>query len=266
MAGSRDAARTAGAMPGRPRRRPPRAPGAAAGSRRPGAAPVMFFGAAALLVVGLVAAVVVVGLDGGERSAPRSTVGRPDEDGVVPSTYSSAPSTAAFGAIDRRTADAAPLTGEEVFPARSRSLAGPAGKGKLTLRDQRLDADCAEAVWGVTVGEALREGGCTQAARGAYSGGGHGMTVAIFNMAGAEDANRLVTVLGQSGGGGFVKPLGDFGQGFSMARGLAMGHYAVVGWVQRLDGKGDAQDEALLSLLVQSGDSKAVLARAVRPR
>lgn len=228
--------------------------------------PVLFFGAAAaLLVVGLAVAMIVMGLDGDEPARTRPAGSRPDADGTAPSTYSSSPSTTVFGAIDQRAADRAPLTAEEVFPAGSRSIAGPGGKGRLTLRDQRLDSDCAAAVWGAAVGDALFDGGCTQAVRGAYSGGGHGVTVAIFNLAGVEDANRLVAALDQRGGG-FVKPLSDFGRGFSMARGLAMGHYVVVGWVQRLDGKGDAQDEALLSLLIETGDSKAVLGRAARSR
>jgi hypothetical protein len=47
-----------------------------------------------------------------------------------------------------------------------------------------------------------------------------------------------------------------------MARGLAMGHYAVVSWAQRLDGKGDASDGNLLSLLIEGGKAPAVLGRA----
>ena len=49
-----------------------------------------------------------------------------------------------------------------------------------------------------------------------------------------------------------------------MARGLAMGHFAVVSWAARLDGKGDATDETLLSLLIEGGKSPAVLGRAAR--
>jgi hypothetical protein len=53
-----------------------------------------------------------------------------------------------------------------------------------------------------------------------------------------------------------------FGQAFSIARGVAMGHYAVITWVQRADGTGDERDGALLSLLVTTGRPGAVLLRA----
>jgi hypothetical protein len=142
----------------------------------------------------------------------------------------------------------------------------------VKLRAKRLDGDCAAAVWGASVGDELRRGGCTQAARGIYSDTEHGyaLAVAVFNLAGAEDANRFVAKLDQTIGAGFVlpleapAPLDDFGRGFGMARGLAMGHYAVVSWAQRLDGTGDEKDETLLSLLIEGGKSPAVLGRAAR--
>lgn len=237
--------------------------------------PVVFFGTAVVLVVlGLVTAGVMVVLrgdvrsdDGAHAGPTRAAMGIPAAQGIVPSSYSDSPSAEVFGPIDERSTDSGPLTVEEVFPASAESLPDPEGKGKLTLRDRRLDVDCAEAVWGAGVGKALREGGCTQALRGVYSGDRYAMIVAIFNVARVEDANRVVGELGQDGAGGFVKPLdGGFGQGFSVARGLAMGHYVVVGWVRRLDGGGDAQDEALLSLLVEAGGDKAILGRAARSR
>jgi hypothetical protein len=45
-----------------------------------------------------------------------------------------------------------------------------------------------------------------------------------------------------------------------------MGHFAVIGWVRRLDGTGDEQDEALLSLLVTVSGPQAVLDRAAAAR
>jgi hypothetical protein len=227
--------------------------------------PIAFFGAAAaLLVIVLVIAAAMVAGGGEDATDARSGTGRPAAHGISPSSYSDSPSTEVFTPIDQRSKDPRPLTVDEVFPASARSLPAPGGKGGLTLGGKRLDTDCAEAVWGTGVGDVLHKGGCTQAVRGVYRGDRYGMTVAVFNMTAAESADRLAQVLGQ--GGGFVKPLGGFGRGFSMARGVAMGHYVVVGWVQRSDGKGDAQDEALLSLLVEAGGAKAVLGRAARSR
>jgi hypothetical protein len=97
---------------------------------------------------------------------------------------------------------------------------------------------------------------------------GYALTVAVFNLAGKQDADRLVGMLGS--GGGFVQPLpaeapvDSFGQGPTVARGLAMGHYAVVSWAQRLDGTGTAEDETLLSLLIEGGKTPSALGRAAK--
>lgn len=104
------------------------------------------------------------------------------------------------------------------------------------------------------------------------AGDGHIVNVAIFNLADVGASDRLVEALGTGRGGGFVKPLTSeppldrVGRGFSMARGLAMGHYAVVAWAERLDGEGDPTDAGLLSLLIEGGKAPAVLGRAARPR
>ena len=260
---ARPARAAASARPGPPRR----------GGRRsaprgaPGLPPVAFFGAAAgLLVIVLIMVTVGLVLRDGDPPPPQVAFGEPAASGVTPSSYSRSPSTEVFDAINTRTADRAPLTVREVFPKDARSLPAPAGSS-LTLRGNRLDGDCAEAVWGAGLGGVLRAGQCNQAVRGVYASGTYAVTIAIFNLAAVEDANRAVDALA---GQGFVRPLplaaplDRLGRGFSLARGLAMGHYVVVGWVQRLDGQGDAQDEALLSLLVESGGSQAVLGRAAR--
>ncbi len=240
-------------------------------------------GLAVIMVAALVAVLVLGGDEGtGRSAAPGPVVGRPAESGVSPSSYSSSPSTGAYAAIEQRSEDAAPLTIEEAFPKRAQKIELPDAGVELALKAKRLDGDCAAAVWGSGVGDVLRQGACTQAVRGVYAdagkkaGQGYALTVAVFNLAGKQDADRLVALLG--GGGGFVRPLeaeaplDRFGQGFTMARGLAMGHYAVVAWAQRLDGQDDgqidgqgtAQDETLLSLLIEGGKAPSALGRAAR--
>jgi hypothetical protein len=89
--------------------------------------------------------------------------------------------------------------------------------------------------------------------------------VAIFNLADSTAADKLVTAADPRTGNGFARSPSDeagFSQGFSTARGVAMGHYAVITWVQRADGSGDESDAALLSLLVTTGRPDAVLIRA----
>jgi hypothetical protein len=198
-------------------------------------------------------------------------MGRPAPTGAAPSAYSDAASSQVFAGIDDRSGDAAPLTENEVFPNSAHVLPDRDARARLTLADSRLDSDCAAAIWGARLGEELRTARCTQVARAAYvdKKAGYAAMVAIINLATAADATRVVDSLGSGGEPGFVVPLPEvdrFGRGFSVARGRAMGHYAVIGWVRRLDGQGDAQNEALLSLLVTVESPEAILTRAAAAR
>ncbi|NDU76560.1 hypothetical protein GWI34_28630 [Actinomadura sp. DSM 109109] len=273
--GTKGEGESAGRPPGRPG-----APGRGGPARRAGGpGPKLYFGAAAVLgVLVLLGGGIAVlgggggGADSGSGDAPRAAIGRPAGTGPSPASYSSSPSSSAYAAIEARSADAKPLTEGEAFPSSAAKLPLPDGKVSVKLRAKRLDGDCAAAVWGGSVGEELARGGCTQAARGIYSDTEHGyaLAVAVFNLAGSADADRFVARLENTIGAGFVlplqapAPLDRFGRGFGMARGLAMGHFAVVSWAQRLDGKGDEKDENLLSLLIEGGKAPAVLGRAAR--
>lgn len=233
---------------------------------------------AALAVVAYVVVAVTMKEDSGPTARPIASVGDPADSGTSPVSYSSSPSTDVYAAIDRRTGDGTPLTLEESFPSSARTITitdakGKKTKAKLGLSAQRLDADCADAVWGAGVADELRRGGCTQATRALYTSQKkkYVLAVTVFNLAAVQDADRLVGVLDTVGGGGFVRPLPvasvePFARGFSMARGLAMGHYAVVAWAQRLDGGGDEQDEVLLELLIEGGKAPGPLGRAARGR
>ncbi|MEV4005053.1 hypothetical protein [Actinomadura sp. NPDC049753] len=270
----RGQAKKAGRASGRPAA-PERRQGGARGAGGPN--PKLYFGAAAVLGVLVLLGVGAVVLGGGDsgpkaRDAAGAPIGRPVGTGPSPSSYSNSPSSAAYAGIANRSADPQPLTEGEAFPSSAAKLPLPDGKVSVKLRAKRLDGDCAAAVWGGSVGEELAKGGCTQAARGIYSDTEHGyaLAVAVFNLAGSADADRFVARLETTIGAGFVRPLeapaplDRFGRGFGMARGLAMGHFAVVSWAQRLDGKGDEKDETLLSLLIEGGKAPAVLVRAAR--
>lgn len=245
--------------------------------RRDGYGPKLYFGAAAVLalfvLLGAGLVVVLRGGNGPEGPAlSNAQIGKPAGNGLSPDFYSSSPSTPAYAGITSRGADGKPLTIEEAFPSSATTLSVPDGDVEVKLRAKRLDGDCAAAVWGATVGAVLGKGGCTQAVRGIYAEAedGYALSVAVFNLAGSADADRFVATLEKTLGAGFVRPLeapaplDGFGRGFGMARGLAMGHFAVVTWAERLDGKGDEKDETLLSLLIEGGKAPAVLGRAAR--
>ncbi|MFC9974083.1 hypothetical protein ACFVH6_24600 [Spirillospora sp. NPDC127200] len=237
--------------------------------------PKLYFTAAGalLVVVAVLLALLVATREDGpqKRRQTAPLVGRPAAGGPSPASYSSSPSTAAYEAVAQRTSDAAPLTATEMFSGTAASVRADGG-ARLTLRAKRLDSSCTDAVWGLPAAEELARGRCTQAARALYADTkkGYALTVTVFNLAAVDDADRLVEAFGRVRGGGFVRPLAAgepldrFGQGYGMARGLAIGHYAVVAWAQRVDGKGNERDETLLTLLIEGGKSPGVLGRVVR--
>jgi hypothetical protein len=227
---------------------------------------VAFFIAAGVIVVIAVvvaAAVLVLGKDGGGHGANAPDVKNVRADGPGASAYSQAASTAAFAAIADRSKDAKPLTAAAVFA--TKKISDTDAKATLKLTASRLGPHCTAAIWGTRLAGLLQQGGCTQTARATYSDKQFGAMVTIFNLANAEAADRVVAGADPRSGSGFplVPPHSPpFGQSFSIARGVAMGHYAVITWVQRADGTGDESDAALLSLLVTTGRPNAVLIRA----
>ncbi|MEO3783539.1 hypothetical protein ABGB12_09425 [Actinocorallia sp. B10E7] len=198
-----------------------------------------------------------------EEKVPMS---RPAVTGLAPDSYSSSPSAAVFAEIATRQEDSAPLSEEEMFPEKD-TLQDEVSGAELGLRLSALDDDCGRAVWGTRLGEALQDGGCTQAVRGLYTDEKKGLRVlvAVYNMRDEDAANKAVEAFG-AGSGGFVKLPGKtpqgFGENFSLARGVAMGHYALITWAERADGEGRGTSKPLLSLVVTAAKAEAIYARA----
>lgn len=234
------------------------------GPAGPGSIPAAAYFAAAGVVV-IVALVVIAGLvvllhDDPKPSTPGAS-GVP-AGGPLPSAYSAASSTSVFAPIAKRTADPSPLTPGEVFD--SKTISDKDAKASLKLTASKLDARCADAVWGDPLVKLLQRADCTQTARGVYADRHFTAMVTIFNVADSTVADQLVAAADPKSGNGFPQPLSGataFGQGFSTARGVAMGHYAVITWVRRADGTGDETDAGLLSLLVTIGPPPAIVSR-----
>jgi hypothetical protein len=206
---------------------------------------------------------------GGGDDAHRPAAAAPPQvkdvraDGPGASAYSQAASTPAFAAIAARSKDAKPLTAAEVFA--TKKLTDDEAKASLRLTASRLDSRCTAAVWGTHLAGRLKQGRCTQAMRAAYQDRHFDALVTIFNLVDDRAADQIVADAEPKSANGF--PLAPprsaaFDQGFSIARGVAMGHYAVITWVRRTDGSGNERDRALLSLLVTAGKPGAVLVRA----
>jgi hypothetical protein len=222
-----------------------------------------------IVVIAVVVAAVVLVLTkagGGSHGADAPEVKNVRTEGPGASAYSQAASTAAFATIADRSKDAKPLTASEAFA--TKKIIDLDAKASLKLTASRLDSHCTVAIWGTRLAGLLQQGGCTQTARATYTDKHFDAIVTIFNLADAQAADRVVASADPRTGNGF--PLAPpksppFGQAFSTARGVAMGHYAVITWVQRADGTGDESDAALLSLLVTTGRPNAVLLRATGP-
>ncbi|WP_345431104.1 hypothetical protein [Actinoallomurus vinaceus] len=221
-----------------------------------------FLAAGVVLVVALmaVAGLVVLLHDDSKPAAPQP--GGLAAGGPLPSVYSAASSTDVFAPIAKRTADPSPLTENEVFD--KKTIADKESKASLKLTESKLDARCSDAVWGQALVRRLQQAGCTQVARGVYADKRFMAMVAIFNVADSTVADKVVAAADPQSGEGFARPPSDeaaFGQGFSTARGVAMGHYAVITWVRRADGTGSETDPKLLSLLVTVGPPPAIVGR-----
>jgi hypothetical protein len=236
--------------------------------RLPHIPPIAFFIAAgAVVLIAVVTAVTMFvpggggGGQGGSAALPKVKNVRAEGPGA--SAYSQAASTSVFAPIATRAKDPKPLTAAEAFTPKK--ITDGDAKATLRLTASSLVSHCATAIWGEDLAGRLRLGGCTQVARTAYEDKNFDALVTVFNLVDDRAADQVVADADPKAANGFplAPPKANrFDQGFSIARGVAMGHYAVITWVRHADGSGDESDPALLSLLVSAGKPNAVLVRA----
>ena len=220
--------------------------------------------AAGVLAIALVLTLTVNAI-GAPPPQPALSGGGLVGDGL-PGSFETWPSPKELAPVEDRKADAAPLTAQEVFGARTLTA------GKITLRRlaSRLDQSCAGAVWGADLADALAEAGCVQAVRGLYATA-DGVYVAqytLFNLADVAAADALAKSLASLYRGAWVQPLessrAKFGA-YSEANAYVLGHYLGVAWVGRTDGAepGERDDFIMLGLAVREAE-KAVFRRVVK--
>ncbi|RFS86201.1 hypothetical protein D0T12_06160 [Actinomadura spongiicola] len=141
--------------------------------------------------------------------------------------------------LQSRTTDPKPLTLKEAF-----------GNGKFKVGKHRYvrtaasqTKSCAASVGGVKLEKALKKGGCTQALRATYAltSGSLIGTVGVFNLETEEAAELAVKAAADKDaflvalpGKGVSK---SNGKGEALGTSQARGHYLVMTWVQRPDGK-----------------------------
>ncbi|GAA2847214.1 hypothetical protein GCM10010517_04200 [Streptosporangium fragile] len=213
--------------------------------------------------VGLTFAIEAIGNDyTPERATAAAVVTQPRPD-----TYRAWPSSKVFAPIAESKADPKPMTLKDLFSAKTLKEGGVT----LRLAGTGLETDCAAAVWGRELVDLLAQGGCTQAARGAYvsADGRYVAQYTLFNLRDTASADTLVKELTTLYRGGWVQPL-EAGRavfpsgGHTESSGHAMGHYAALVWIGRADGAepGPKDDFVSLSLTVR-GAEKAVFRRVV---
>ncbi|GAA4374110.1 hypothetical protein GCM10023088_29580 [Actinomadura verrucosospora] len=141
--------------------------------------------------------------------------------------------------LQSRTTDPVPLTlkeifGKATFKAGSHKYVRTAAAGKKT---------CAGAVGGTTLAAALKKGRCTQVLRATYalSNGSLVGTVGVFNLQTEAAAKKAVKAAAAKDaflvslpGTGVSK---NIGKGEALGTSQARGHYVIMTWVQRPDGK-----------------------------
>ncbi|WP_433474667.1 hypothetical protein ACQPZP_39010 [Spirillospora sp. CA-142024] len=141
--------------------------------------------------------------------------------------------------LQSRTTDPTPLTLKEVF-----------GKGKFKSGRQKYvrtavnaKKSCADVVGGTSLEKALKKGRCTQALRATYalSTGSLIGTVGVFNLQNEAAAKKAVKAAGAKDA--FLQALPGKGVSKTNGKGEALGtsqvrgHYVIMTWVQRPDGK-----------------------------
>lgn len=232
------------------------------------------------LIVGVVIAIVLVFPDddptpgGTVPSAASSTGGggvpqgnAPQASGEPkPSQFYEGQPISVYSKLANRSADADPATLDEVFGnAKRLPTYGPFQGIQVTLKDSRLDTDCASAAWGSGLQSSLRSADCTQLIRGVYVDDDSRYLGQIFIL-NLRDEQAAVSVQRSldpdAGGDGFIKPLTsapaqNFGQGYSEGRGEISGHWLVLSWVQYTDGSREKSfgDLIPMGVIVRNADN-----------
>jgi hypothetical protein len=141
--------------------------------------------------------------------------------------------------LQSRATDPVKLTLAEVFGKSSFKAAG----GKYVRTAAASTTKCNAVVGGTALEKALKKGDCTQALRATYalSSGSLIGTIGVLNLK-SEDAARLA-VKAASAKDAFLQALPGkgvtkkAGKGLAFGTSQARGHYLVMTWVQRPDGK-----------------------------
>jgi hypothetical protein len=185
----------------------------------------------------------VLGGDSGKKTAGGTPSGGTNPQGngapTAPASSPAAKPTAATGPLGaklkNRATDPRPLTLAEVFKHRR--------FGKYVMTAKRQDGNCAKVVHGTRFSAALKSGGCTQMLRATFSTTDGKLigSIGVANLR-TDTAAKKVQAAG-AGKDAWLLPLPGtgstkkIGKGSALGTAEARGHYVLLSWVQRPDGK-----------------------------
>lgn len=139
-----------------------------------------------------------------------------------------------------RASDPTPLTLAEVFGTRTFKRAGVV----YTRTAWKHDRDCAKGVIGAEFEAVLKKGGCTQVLRASYARRDGSLigTVGVLNLRTEAAAQKAAKAA--AGRDIYLQPLPaktgvsrTLGKGTALGTAYSRGHYLIMTWVQRPDGK-----------------------------
>ncbi|HEY8482176.1 MAG TPA: hypothetical protein VIL71_20310 [Spirillospora sp.] len=219
---------------GRPEETPPGPPGADRPGRR--RTPLVI---AAAAVAGLALIGGGIGLSSMLKGDEKETDAASSQAAASPTPSPTQPVLAPPVKLKSRATDPAPLTLGEVF-GRGKFKAHGLGYVRTAVSAKK---DCTSVVGGRTLEKTLKQGRCTQALRATYAltNGKLIGTVGVFNLEHEDAAKKAVKAAAAKDA--FLQALPGKGVSRTNGRGEALGtsqargHYLLMTWVQRPDGK-----------------------------
>lgn len=211
------------------------------GGKKKSKLPLIIGGAAVAGIVliggGLAASSMLKG-DSKPKKKTASAQTTPDASGSGTPSASASPTLSPVK-LQSRATDPSPLSLSEIFGKSSFSGAGE----KYKRTGYNAAKTCTGAVGGTALTSTVKKGGCSQVLRATYTRGDGKLigTVGVFNLKTETAAKAAVKAAAAKDA--YLKPLQGTGNTKKIGTGLALGtaeargHYLIMTWVQRPDGK-----------------------------
>jgi hypothetical protein len=233
-----DEAGEAGRLPS-----PPRRGNGRRRSSRPRSSRKWLVAVGVIVVIGALAAVGVKVLGGGNKGGNSPSSQASSTSRLVPKEYVSSTENMTTKLNDR-SKDSRPVNRTEIF-GQEQTVRFPPNHPTYTLKlvGSNITNNCNTVTWGSLLQKDLKAFSCSQIVRGVYQSTdkkyvGEFIVVNLESLAGAQ---QILRDLNPQSDAGFVFALNasgvTFSSGFSAAYSSPYGHFAVINWVERANGR-----------------------------